>query len=391
MEIIRKMEPAFAPGEDYIYSNTNQLLLAEIISNVSDKSFAAYLKEELFDPLEMNNTLVLEDFEQFIPNVAASYERAEGGFKRSSLNYGIVGPTNVYSSVADLAKWELNLRDPEVGNAEMIQKMYRKCRLNDGNTMDPLFGQLNYSQQLWHRERGIPNYYQMGTLGGYASAIFKFIDSEFTTIVLSSGMAYSGYLGMQTAYLYLEDEFLSPGSINYDELQTKKLSSKQLAQFEGTYWNQREGYSRSIALRNDTLRYVRGPGNDSPLLPLSKNQFQMVSFGDEVVIVTFEENEGNQSMALVIGDSAPVYSTLVPSFTYQEQELDAFTGTYYCEELNTIYEFDVENGNLTAQNLKTGRINFTPIKDGLFESDDGFLEVSNSKSQAMTSPALPSQ
>ena len=369
LAIIRNMEPAFAPGEGYIYSNTNQLLLAEIISRASGKSYAEYLKSELFGPLQMNNTLVLEDFEQFIPNVAASYERIEGGFKRSALNYGIVGPTNIYSSIADLSKWELNLRNPKVGNTEMIQKMYRQCTLNDGSTMDPLFGQLNYSQQLWHRERGIPNYYQMGTLGGYASAIFKFIDSEFTTIVLSSGMSYSGYLGMQTAYLYLEDEFLSPGNINYEELRTRKLSNNQLKQFEGIYWNKESGYSRSIVLKNDTLRYVRAEGNESQLLPLSKNRFQMMSFGDETITITFEENDDVQTMALVIGDSAPVYSTKTPPFSCNEQELTPYTGTYYCKQLNTVYEFSIEDGHLSAQNIRVGKINFKPVKEGLFESD----------------------
>lgn len=373
MDIVTRMEPAFAPGEDFIYSNTNQLLLAEIISRVSGKSFAAFLKDELFDPLQMSNTLVMEDFEQFIPNVAGSYERAEDGFKRSSLNYGIVGPTNIYSSIADLAKWELNLSNPKVGSAEMIQRMYKQSKLNDGNTLDPLFGRLSYSQQLWHRERGIPNYYQSGRLGGYASAIFKFIDSDFTTIVLSSGMNYSGYLGMQTAYLYLEDEFLYPESIDYAALKTKKLSTKQLEEFEGTYWNQEEGYSRSLELKNDTLRYVRGPGNESALLPLSKNQFQMVGFGDEAIIVTFEKNEENQTMALVIGDSAPVYSSRVPSFSNGDQELDVYAGTYYCEALNTVYELGIDDGNLIAQNLKTGRINFTPVKEGVFESDRWFI------------------
>ncbi|MEO9871389.1 serine hydrolase domain-containing protein [Ekhidna sp.] len=373
MDMIKQMRPAFKPGEDYIYSNTNQLLLAEIIASASGKSFSEFLNEELFQPLDMTNTVVLDDFEQYIPNVAASYEPTESGFKRSALNYGIVGPTNVYSSVSDLAKWELNLRNPKIGSKKMIERLYADCNMNSGETMDPLFGRLTFAQQLYHLERGIPNYYQTGTLGGYASSIFKFIDSEFTTIVLSSGMPYSGYLGMQTAYLYLEDEFVTPGNIDYANLKTKKLSSSQLERHTGTYWNEKSGYSRSIALKDDTLRYVRGENNESTLLPLSKDEFQMISFGDEKITVRFSGTGVDKTMSLTIGESASVYGMRVAPFAYNSEDLKAFTGTYYCKPLSTVYEFTVEGGRLTAKNLRAGTITFNPIKEGLFESDQWFF------------------
>lgn len=373
LEIIKQVKPAFAPGEDYIYSNTDQLLLAEIVSRVSKNSYAEFLTKELFEPLGMTNTVVLEDFEQFIPNVAASYERTEDGFKRSALNYGIVGPTNIYSSVSDLAKWELNLRNPQVGSVALVEKFYAQCKLNDGSTMDPLFGRLTYSQQLWHRERGIPNHYQMGSLGGYASSIFKFADSGFTTIVLSSGMSYSGYLGMETAYLFLDEEFISPRSVNYDELKAKKLSDSQLNAHTGRYWNNKSGYSRSIELKDDTLRYVRGPGNESALIPLGKDHFQMVSFGDETITITFDGNRDNKTLALVIGDSAPVVGKRVAPFSYDTDALASFAGTYYCQSLNAVYEFTIENDQLTAKNLRTGTITFTPVTEGLFEGDQWFF------------------
>lgn len=373
MEIIRQIRPAFIAGTDYIYSNTNQLLLAEIITKVSGKSFASFLKDELFDPLDMTNTVVMDDFEKYIPNVAASYERDGNGFKKSALNYGIVGATNIYSSVADLTKWELNLRNPKVGSKELVKKLYAENKLNNGNTMEPLFGRLTYAQQMYHLERGIPNYYQTGTLGGYASSIFKFIDSEFTTIVLSSGMPYSGYLGMRTAYMFLEDEFKTPESVDYANLPAKRLTTSQLRRHEGVYWNSKGGYSRTIAVKNDTLRYVRGEGNESALIPLSKDKFQMISFGDEKIIVSFTESGKEKVMSFVIGESAPVTSIKVDSFTYTMADLASFTGTYYCKPLNTVYEFSIENGNLIAKNLRVGTITFKPIGKGLFESNRWFV------------------
>jgi CubicO group peptidase (beta-lactamase class C family) len=50
-------QPAdFEPDEKYSYSNTNYLLLAEIIDQVSGLSHFRYIKEEILTPLGLNNT-----------------------------------------------------------------------------------------------------------------------------------------------------------------------------------------------------------------------------------------------------------------------------------------------------------------------------------------------
>ncbi len=46
----------FAPGEDYEYSNTNYLLISEIIEKVLGYSKIQYIKEEILTPLGLKNT-----------------------------------------------------------------------------------------------------------------------------------------------------------------------------------------------------------------------------------------------------------------------------------------------------------------------------------------------
>lgn len=50
------LPPSFEPGTDYQYSNTNTVLLGEIISRVEGKDLGQLLQERIFDPLELRNT-----------------------------------------------------------------------------------------------------------------------------------------------------------------------------------------------------------------------------------------------------------------------------------------------------------------------------------------------
>lgn len=56
LELILDKPADFAPGEDYSYSNTNYLLLRELISKVVGYSHQQYIREEILTPLDLNNT-----------------------------------------------------------------------------------------------------------------------------------------------------------------------------------------------------------------------------------------------------------------------------------------------------------------------------------------------
>ncbi|BAX81698.1 serine hydrolase domain-containing protein [Labilibaculum antarcticum] len=46
----------FEPGEDYGYSNTNYMLISDLIDKVLGYSYQQYIKEEILIPLKLNNT-----------------------------------------------------------------------------------------------------------------------------------------------------------------------------------------------------------------------------------------------------------------------------------------------------------------------------------------------
>jgi CubicO group peptidase (beta-lactamase class C family) len=56
LERVLGLPANFAPGEDYEYSNTNYLLIAEIIEKVVGYNKHQYIKEEILTPLRLKNT-----------------------------------------------------------------------------------------------------------------------------------------------------------------------------------------------------------------------------------------------------------------------------------------------------------------------------------------------
>lgn len=56
LELVLDQPANFSPGEDYEYSNTNYLLLTELIEKTVGYSKFQYIKKEILEPLQLKNT-----------------------------------------------------------------------------------------------------------------------------------------------------------------------------------------------------------------------------------------------------------------------------------------------------------------------------------------------
>jgi D-alanyl-D-alanine carboxypeptidase len=56
LELVLDLPANFEPNEDFEYSNTNYLLLSELIEKVSGERKFKYIKENILEPLNLNNT-----------------------------------------------------------------------------------------------------------------------------------------------------------------------------------------------------------------------------------------------------------------------------------------------------------------------------------------------
>jgi CubicO group peptidase (beta-lactamase class C family) len=98
----------FPPGTKWAYSNSGYVLLGSIVAKVSGKSFGEFLRQRIFTPLKMDQTLAYEKGKNEIANRAFGHSKEASGWKQTdqSSTSATLGDGGVYSSLRDLARWD---------------------------------------------------------------------------------------------------------------------------------------------------------------------------------------------------------------------------------------------------------------------------------------------
>src|SRR5262249_32013980 len=106
--LLKQDKTYFSPGSKFRYSNSGYSLLSLIVEVRSGMPFAQFLKQNIFQPLKMNNSLAYEQGFAIIPKRAYGYTASGQGFTRTdqSLTSSVLGDGGIYTSVSDLFKWD---------------------------------------------------------------------------------------------------------------------------------------------------------------------------------------------------------------------------------------------------------------------------------------------
>jgi len=179
--IEKKPLPYYLPGRRYNYNNTNYALLASIIEKVSNKSYSEFMKDEIFTPLNMNDTYV---YDKNIDSVNNSQVKGYVSRKRRAENTylnGVVGDKGIYSSVGDMNKFSRALFEGTLVALEELGSAYQL-----GNK--ELYNNDNYGYG-W-RVNMLPDsskiVYHSGWWKGFRSYFIRSLTDEKTLIVLTN-------------------------------------------------------------------------------------------------------------------------------------------------------------------------------------------------------------
>lgn len=178
---------AFKPGTQYAYSNSNYLLLAMVIERVSGKDYGTYLKEAIFEPLDMNATCNLSRL-CIIPRLASGYmqdiETQQMIPARQIDDTLFFGAGSIASSGGDMARFMHAFTQGEILSADTMAEMSTETILPDGR---PTGYGLGWSVSEFEGKRVISH---RGMVPGYNAFGGWFPDDDLTIILLSNTSDY---------------------------------------------------------------------------------------------------------------------------------------------------------------------------------------------------------
>jgi CubicO group peptidase (beta-lactamase class C family) len=174
LEILRREERTyFPPGTSFRYNNTGYAFLALIVEVVSRKRFSAFLRDNIFEPLGMGNTVAYEAGVSDMAHRALGYTWKSGNFEETdqSVTSSVLGDGGIYSSVADLFLWDQALYGERLISASMLKQAFTDWGHGYG------FGWFIDQEKVWHH----------GETCGFTTRIERHLTRGLTVIILCNG------------------------------------------------------------------------------------------------------------------------------------------------------------------------------------------------------------
>jgi len=187
-----KTEILFVPNENWEYSNTGYVLLAELIETISGVSFSKFLEESIFKPLDMQNSMVcnrrLKQIEtnNYAYGTVLSTETNRFELPDRVADYdtvfyldGIQGDGTVHSTVIDLLKWNYAIQNKNLLDRNLVDCMLSNTILPDNKKTDYGMGWM-----ISHDPEFGKIVFHGGSWPGYSTYNSIYLDSGYSIISL---------------------------------------------------------------------------------------------------------------------------------------------------------------------------------------------------------------
>jgi CubicO group peptidase (beta-lactamase class C family) len=178
----KKVPLLFIPGEMFNYSS-GPFDLGLIIKKISGKTYTQFLEDRIFKPLSMTSTSVYDN-RRIIPHRVTGYVWRDTIMQNGadvSPAAEARGDVGIITSLPDMIKWDIALRDNTLLNAESRKEMFEPGKLNDGTYIGYGYGWFirpQFGHSMIEHSGGFRT--------GFHSDIMRFRDIDLDVILLSN-------------------------------------------------------------------------------------------------------------------------------------------------------------------------------------------------------------
>lgn len=278
-----KNEPMdFEPGEKYKYNNSGYFILGYIIEKVSGMSYQKFIKERIFDKIDMNSSFY-GSYTKLIKNRASGYSKRGEDFSNAqyislTLPYAA---GSIMSNIDDMLKWQTAITTDVFVKEATIDKAFTNYTLNNGS-------KINYGYGWSINEiNDIPTIEHGGSIPGYKSmGIFVPSKNVYVIVFSNCGCNSPTNTAIEIAALAIEKP-------KFEKNNTIKLSKEELQKWVGAYEFSND-VIRYITLKDNQLYSKReGSSQEFKIHPTSSTNF---SFEDGFISYEFSNTDGKKAV-----------------------------------------------------------------------------------------------
>ncbi|MBI4908835.1 MAG: serine hydrolase [Acidobacteria bacterium] len=348
MEMLRRQNGLqFQPGEEFLYSNSNYFLLAQILRPAALRHLRDFAKEFLFQPLGLTATRYYDNRFQLLPKRATGYSPNTGveggpapGFRINTATVDVVGDGGVFTTLEDVFRWFKFLESPQGAGAQALKLMVTPAKLNSGDTAE--YGRGMMLKQL----RGLDIWSHAGGLRGYRSEILWVPSRKVGAAVLcnTSNITPAIYARL-AANAFLTD---------VAAVETPVLTQAELARKAGSFFDAVTGDIVQIAPQGRVLG-LNYNGTTLTMLQQTKMRFRSVNAPLDLEIEFKDAGDKDEPRFLRVESETNRVVKWERMDARPVQLLDArqYEGIYKCGEVQSQLDVRFFDGKLLLEQAGT--------------------------------------
>tara|TARA_R110002073_G_scaffold108336_9_gene243682 strand:+ start:111797 stop:113950 length:2154 start_codon:yes stop_codon:yes gene_type:complete len=330
IELLERQEDlGFAPGSEYMYSNSGYTILAKIIEKVSGKKFNDYSKK-FFEELGMDKTSFVKRYMGVIPNKADPYsDWGSGVWLLTPTVTKTNGDGALYTTLKDQLIYEQALQNANHNNNVLLIKSQQPIPNSEITTYG--FG-LRLGNWL-----GRTAVHHDGATTGYHSQTIRFQKEKLTVFVMSN----NGNISSELIANEITNAILPKKKLEntYDVSINKTQNKTSLESLVGQYRSPKGTIIR-IQLREGKLYWKMDNNNPFELQHEKDNLYSIVGNSSTKIGFKIERNNNNELTVFWPSSEKSVYKGIAV-FNPTKPELEDYEGQYYSNELEVSFNIEL--------------------------------------------------
>lgn len=330
----------FKPGTDYVYSNSNYILLAALITKVSGKDFSEVAKE-MFEELKMPSTSFVTNYTAIIPNKSRPYGNWNGWREEPTITE-VHGDGALYTTLQDQLKWEqiIQANDGKYLSQELIKDSQSPLASSIANA---------YGYGVEFRTmNGIDYSFHNGVTGAYRATFLRFPSKNVSIVVMSNNRNVPAeYLAWQIVSLTLGIEN-GPYPANPEKIEKLKDISAVVGNYrsdDGTVISitEKDGYLYREMFERKPVKLIHEKGALFEYETIEGLKMHFTNIG-----------AAEQCFTLYLSTQTPSTFHKMPNASLTDTDRSELNGSFYNDETDTEIVLKHIEGNTYAL-TKNGR------------------------------------